>query len=89
MTNPISELSNTSQTKDTTGQANRLARFEDVHGLKQSDFEAFLNNIAPFCKSDGSSFVILDGMGGYGDVSAHIIAEAKKTRCCTRNIYCG
>ncbi len=66
------------QEEDKSGQADRLAKFEDVHGLKQADFEAFLKNIGPFCDPDGRPFTILDGMGGYGDVTSHILAEAGK-----------
>jgi|GEM_PF-1438083 len=64
--------------EDTTAQADRLAIFEEVHGLKKGDFEAFLKNIGPFAASNGKPLTMLDGMGGYGDVTAHILAEAKK-----------
>jgi ubiquinone/menaquinone biosynthesis C-methylase UbiE len=66
------------QEEDKSGQADRLAKFEDVHGLKQADFEVFLRNVGPFCAPDGRPFTMLDGMGGYGDVTAHINAEAGK-----------
>lgn len=68
----------TEQSEDKSGQADRLAKFEDVHGLKQEDFEVFLKLIAPFSTPDGQPLKILDGMGGYGDVTSHILAEAKK-----------
>lgn len=74
----IEGLAINTQEEDKTAQANRIAKFEDVHGLKPSDFEAFLNNIAPFCDSKGNPLTILDGMGGYGDVTSHMLAEAKK-----------
>ncbi len=75
----IEGINSMNSVDDQTGQANRLATFEDVHGLKSSDFEVFLQNIAPFSNSEGKPYVILDGMGGYGDVTAHILAEAKKS----------
>jgi ubiquinone/menaquinone biosynthesis C-methylase UbiE len=76
----------TAQAEDNTGQADRLVKFEDVHGLKQTDYEAFMNNIAPFSGNNGVPIVILDGMGGYGEVTAHMLAEAKKENA-TPDIY--
>ena len=64
------------QVQDNSAQADRLAKFYDVHGLKEADYEAFVDMASPFVNGEGNPAIILDGMGGYGEVTAHILSKA-------------